>query len=172
MEVIHTSPTSSQYIPLSTFQSQTPDSFHSGPPILYHHTPSTTLKILARELNASPTLSTLAIGTQNGHTSTSPPTEEDEASEEEIEISGIDIWVTSSYASISISPSLPRAPHGIDSSHALSIFQKLHPLLPPPIHRSPNPLPNNNPPRNPTSYHDHPTLPLPPTPHHLSANLR
>ncbi|KAL9100186.1 MAG: hypothetical protein Q9163_004407 [Psora crenata] len=115
MEVIHASPTDSQYILLSTFQSQTPESFDSGPPVLHHHSPSATLKIYASELDVSPALSTLASGahrhrvseggTVNGDTRHEEGEEEkedqvDHGNEEEIievEIAGIDIWVTSEY---------------------------------------------------------------------------
>ena len=108
MEVIHTSPSHAQFTPLSTFQSQTPESFHSGPPILYHHSPSTTLKIHASELHALPALTTLAhvaqrqrdVGgaTLNGdihHEDREGETEEQDEEDEQLEISGIEIWVTS-----------------------------------------------------------------------------
>jgi len=101
MEVIHDPPQTSDFTPLSTHQSQTPPSFHSGPPILHHHSAGATLKIHASELDASPILSTLAIGaiqtvTTGGDDEGENGADENEnENEEDMEIDDIDIWVTS-----------------------------------------------------------------------------
>jgi len=124
MEVIHASPTHSQFSSLSEHQSRTPSSFYSGPPILYHHSPGATLLIHASELDASPTLSALAIGAQRTSNGTAAPaafngigngnggaeeSAEGGGTDEEIEIRGIEVWVTSEYAY----PSFLPMPHGL-----------------------------------------------------------
>ena len=108
MEVIHTSPTLSQFTLLSDFQSQTPESFHSGPAVLYHHSLSAMLKLHASELDASPTLSTLATDAQRIGSRGQPAVngdrahnEEDAEEDEQVQISGIDIWITSEYVRLS-----------------------------------------------------------------------
>lgn len=105
MEIIHRAPTSSSFTPLAVHQSQTPESFYSGPPVLYHHSPSATLLLHASDLAAAPALSGLANGARrsangtssvalNGH-SAAEKEEEREQDDEEIEIAGVDVWVTS-----------------------------------------------------------------------------
>lgn len=102
MEIIHQAPTSSSFTPLAVHQSQTPESFYSGPPVLYHHSPSASLYLHASDLAAAPALSGLANGAHrsangtaavavNGHDAA----EEEEDEDEEIEIVGVDVWVTS-----------------------------------------------------------------------------
>ncbi|KAL9070515.1 MAG: hypothetical protein Q9161_004812 [Pseudevernia consocians] len=107
MEAIHQSPSSSSFTPLAVHQSQTPESFYSGPPVLYHHSPSASLWLHASDLAAAPALSSLANGAHrsangtstvavNGHGAAEEEEEEDEEEEdEEIEIAGVDVWVTS-----------------------------------------------------------------------------
>ena len=108
MEIIHQAPTSSSFTPLAVHQSQTPESFYSGPPVLYHHSPSASLSLHASELAAAPALSGLANGAHrsangtstvavNGHGAADQEEEEEEEEEgdEEIEITGVDVWVTS-----------------------------------------------------------------------------
>ena len=104
MEIIHQAPTSSSFTPLAVHQSQTPESFYSGPPVLYHHSPSASLYLHASDLAAAPALSVLANGAHrsangtaavavNGHGTAEEEEEEDQ--DEEIEIVGVDVWVTS-----------------------------------------------------------------------------
>lgn len=97
MEVIHEALSSDSYIPLSTHQSQTPESYYSGPPVLYHHSPSATLLIHISDLNAAPAFSGLAEGTSLNHVNGSATTNGDDLSDEDRELSirNIDIWVTS-----------------------------------------------------------------------------
>ena len=116
MEVLHSAPTASSFTPLSTHQSQTPDSFFTGPPILHHHSPSATLKIHSHDLAATPALSGLAAGIQqrrpndtslssaaivNGHAEGQG--EDEGGSGEELEITGVDVWVTSEF----VFPTIP-----------------------------------------------------------------
>ena len=104
MERISTAPTNASFTPLSVHQSQTPSSFYSGPPVLYHHSPSATLSIRAHDLAAAPALSGLAEGAHrraNGAASVvnggdgAGEEEVEEEEDEEIEIAGVDVWVTS-----------------------------------------------------------------------------
>ncbi|KAL8735755.1 MAG: hypothetical protein Q9166_000618 [cf. Caloplaca sp. 2 TL-2023] len=92
MEVLQNAPTESQFTPLSTHQSQTPSSFHSGPPVLHHYSPSTTILINSIDLAASSTFQKLVPSSQqqtNG--SSHPPREEDtEDSGHEIRVEGVD----------------------------------------------------------------------------------
>lgn len=105
MELIHQAPTTSSFTPLAVHQSQTPESFYSGPPVLYHHSPSATLSLHASDLAAAPALSALANGARRGANGTAAVAvngdgaaaeeEEEEDEDEEIEIPGVDVWVTS-----------------------------------------------------------------------------
>ncbi|KAL8722987.1 MAG: hypothetical protein Q9225_000603 [Loekoesia sp. 1 TL-2023] len=97
MEVLHTSPTESQFTPLSAHQSQTPSSFYTGPPVLHHFSPSSTLLIQSTDLKNAPAFSLLASHTKqqaNGsaHELTSENTEDEG---HEVRIERVDIWVTS-----------------------------------------------------------------------------
>jgi len=98
MEVLHSAPTTSSFTTLSTHQSQTPESFFGGPPVLYHRSPSATLKTHASDLAAAPALSGLAEGAHrhsNGTPAINGNAESDEQYDEEIEVQGVDVWVTS-----------------------------------------------------------------------------
>ena len=97
MEVIREAPSSDAYIPLSTHQSQTPESFYSGPPVLYHHSPSATLQIHASDVAAAPAFSGFAEGAPVNHVNGSAIANGDHEEEEDREISipNVDIWVTS-----------------------------------------------------------------------------
>ncbi|KAL9025086.1 MAG: hypothetical protein Q9196_006037, partial [Gyalolechia fulgens] len=97
MEILHSAPSESEFMPLSTHQSQTPPSFYSGPPVLHHFSPSSTLRINSTDLQNAPAFSTFTSHTKqqaNGftHAATDNSTE-DEGHEARIE--NVDIWVTS-----------------------------------------------------------------------------
>ena len=97
MEVIHEVPSSDAYIPLLTHQSQTPESFYSDPPILYHHSPSATLQLRASNVVVAPVFSGFAggapINRANGSATANGDHEEEE--DRELSIPNVDIWVTS-----------------------------------------------------------------------------
>ncbi|KAI4254380.1 MAG: hypothetical protein L6R42_007220 [Xanthoria sp. 1 TBL-2021] len=96
MEVLNSAPTESQFTPLSTHQSQTPSSFYSGPPVLYHRSPSTTILINSHELESAPAFQKLVSPQQRSNGSAHPATEDEpEDLGHEITIRGVDIWVTS-----------------------------------------------------------------------------
>ena len=102
MEVLRDLPTESSFTPLSVHQAQTPDSFFSGPPILYHYSPSATLILPKHDHISAPALSSLAEGGQrpsNGAPTTVNGDAEEEEGDEEIEVRGVDSWVTSEFAS-------------------------------------------------------------------------
>ncbi|KAL2040528.1 hypothetical protein N7G274_006507 [Stereocaulon virgatum] len=135
MEVIHTPPTHDSFTPLSIHQSQTPESFFSGPPVLYHHSPSATLSLHRSDLDAAPAFSSLAAGTRPHRSSngTSRPvnghSHDAEDVDEEYEIPNIDIWVTSENLTL-YSPTLATGlsiPYPSISLHALQ--PRPHPAL-------------------------------------------
>ena len=96
MEVIHEAPKVSSFTPLAEHQSQTPESFYSGPPVLYYRSQRAQLIILESELTASPALSKLVDAkSTNGTVVNGEREEEEEEHEQEKIIEGIDIWVTS-----------------------------------------------------------------------------
>lgn len=106
MEIIHQAPTPSSFTPLALHQSQTPDSFFSGPDVLYHHSPAASLVLHASDLAAAPALAGLVNGAHRGANGTrgvavngdgdgDGAREEHEEEEEEIEVGGVDVWVTS-----------------------------------------------------------------------------
>ena len=97
MELIHEAPTRDSFIPLSTHQSQTPDSFFSGPPVLYYLSLAATLRTQANELSSFPALQPLfehggAPVNGTGATNGDPPVEEEDR---EVEAQGVDVWVSS-----------------------------------------------------------------------------
>ncbi len=98
MEILNSAPVESQFTPLSTHQSQTPSSFYSGPPVLYHHSPSTTILINSHDLESAPIFRKLVSSEQQSNGSAHPATEdESEDLGHEITIGGVDVWVTSEY---------------------------------------------------------------------------
>ena len=95
MEVFHEAPAIESFTPLSEHQSQTPESFYSGPPVLYHHSPGTRVVAVRPGLNRSPALAKLlddGPASTNGSLANGHSTED---SHEDIVITGVDIWVTS-----------------------------------------------------------------------------
>ena len=113
METSRDLPRLSDFTPLSEFQSQTPTSFHSGPPVLYHHTPRATLKFSPLEATSSTAFSSFT-NTQSSAPETHAPidgtngssvpsaveqdaeAEEDESeANDEVEMSDVGVWVTS-----------------------------------------------------------------------------
>ena len=101
MEIIHEAPKSESFTPLAVYQSQTPESFFYGPPVLYHHSQSATLSINKSDLECAPILSRLAEGAHKASNGTSSAVngnshnEEGDDEDEELSIPNIDIWVTS-----------------------------------------------------------------------------
>lgn len=113
MEISSHLPRLSEFTPLSDFQSQTPTSFHSGPPVLYHHTPRATLKFSSLEAASSTAFSSFTSthsstpqthAPTNGTNGSSAPSNEEQDAEEdetesqandEIEINDVGVWVTS-----------------------------------------------------------------------------
>ena len=95
MEVLHEVPIASAFRPLPEFESQTPESFYSGPPVLHYQAPAR-LMVSTADSRSSPALSKLVDARapeqtlQNGD-------HEQECTEELLTID-IDIWVTSEYA--------------------------------------------------------------------------
>ncbi len=96
MEVIHEAPTPDSYIPLSTHQSQTPESFYSGPPVLYHRSWAT-LRIHSSDITTDSPFSGFAEGTHPNPVNVPATVNGDRAPEEDQELSipNVDIWVTS-----------------------------------------------------------------------------
>ncbi|KAI4086806.1 MAG: hypothetical protein LQ339_008989 [Xanthoria mediterranea] len=97
MEVLNSAPVESQFTPLSTHQSQTPSSFYSGPPVLYHHSPSTTILINSHDLESAPIFRKLVSPQQQSNGSAHHAATEDQTEDlgHEITIQGVDVWVTS-----------------------------------------------------------------------------
>jgi nucleotide-sensitive chloride channel 1A len=101
MEILHTPPTSSSFIPLAEHQSHTPESFYSGPPVLHHFSQGCKIVILDRDLRSSPALSGLrggsagAAGSDVGAANANG--EEGSGEDKEVIIEGVDVWITSEY---------------------------------------------------------------------------
>ncbi|KAL8645513.1 MAG: hypothetical protein Q9226_007269, partial [Calogaya cf. arnoldii] len=100
MEVLDNAPTENQFTPLSMHQSQTPSSFHSGPPVLHHHSPSTTIAINSHDLESAPAFQKLVPPRRrtNGSARIATPDDLEDDPEDfghNIEIKDVDIWVTS-----------------------------------------------------------------------------
>ncbi|KAK4697564.1 chloride channel, nucleotide-sensitive, 1A, partial [Lecanoromycetidae sp. Uapishka_2] len=133
MEVLHSPPNTQSYTPLSVHQSQTPESFFSGPPVLYHHSPSTTLLINSHDLEAVPALAELVSGAQRSTNGTSGHINGDEGGGEdmgqELSIPNVGVWVTSDSKNVRVSIPYPsislHAVQGPTSSHPASLFLQL-----------------------------------------------
>ena len=99
MEIIHDVPTAASFVQLSTHQAQTPESFFTGPPVLYHHSPSAKLSVQSSELLLAPVFARLFENPEHKspHTNGTAGTTNGDQEEEDQELStgGIDIWVTS-----------------------------------------------------------------------------
>ncbi|KAL8786053.1 MAG: hypothetical protein Q9213_003036 [Squamulea squamosa] len=96
MEVLHNAPYAGQFTSLSTHQSETPSSFHSGPPVLHHHSRSTTITINSQELESAPAFQNLVPTHQRSNgVAHSPAEDESENPGHAITIQGVDVWVTS-----------------------------------------------------------------------------
>ena len=111
MEALNTAPQSADFIPLSTHQSETPESFYNGPPVLYHRSQGCTLKISQHDLTLAPALARLAggdhefqsngLGNGNGARKDSEAHEGDEEEDFEVEvgpevaIENVDVWISS-----------------------------------------------------------------------------
>lgn len=109
MEILYTPPNRDRYIPLSQHQSATPSSFYSGPPVLHHASPFTTLLIQSSDIKKAPALRSLVPHHEpqsNGFSHSETDESLERAEDEEIEIHPVDVWVTSEYI-----PILPIRPH-------------------------------------------------------------
>ncbi|KAF2153450.1 hypothetical protein K461DRAFT_293715 [Myriangium duriaei CBS 260.36] len=60
LQPLSTPPDESTFQPLSEYQSATPATFFSGPPVLHHHSPHCTLTLSSDDLSVDPILSALA----------------------------------------------------------------------------------------------------------------
>ncbi|MCJ1369794.1 hypothetical protein MMC20_001006 [Loxospora ochrophaea] len=100
MEVLHEMPVIESFTPLSQHQAQTPESFFSGPPVLYYHSPAATLVVSRLELQSTEVFSGLVDTSGNSHSAgiNGRGANGDETeNQQDAVISGIDIWVTSKY---------------------------------------------------------------------------
>lgn len=158
MEVIHTTPTIDSFVPLSTHQSQTPESFFSGPPVLYHHSQAATLRTHASEVVTAPALQSLFDASRSPVNGDADMTahSQDAEEEHEVEAQGVDIWVSSEY----------MADQQDSKNFLLMVYnQAAHSLLPFETNRPLNPIPFHISARYPKF---HPVLALPPIPYPIS----
>ena len=99
MENIHDAPTAASFVPLSTHQAQTPESFFTGPPVLYHHSPSARLSVQSSEIHLAPIFARLfeKLENESPHTNGTAGTTNGDREDEDRELSveGIEVWVTS-----------------------------------------------------------------------------
>lgn len=159
MEVLNSAPQDSDFISLSTHQSETPESFYNGPPVLHHCSRRCTLKVSEHELGLAPAFAGLAAGGQmingSGHVNgdTTAKTLETGAEhrngnieglpDSEIEIRGIDVWVTSEYVWLQPASNPACEAQCYPGSINLTITQTLHTLLSDPNHRRIHPIPQH-----------------------------
>ncbi|KAL8990464.1 MAG: hypothetical protein Q9169_008116 [Polycauliona sp. 2 TL-2023] len=132
MEVLSTAPTESQFTPLSTHQSQTPSSFHTGPPILHHHCPSATISINSRDIESAPAFQKLVPLQQRSNGSARVAAGDgSEDAVHEIPMRDVDVWVTSEKLLL-FSPTLSTGvsiPYPSISLHAIQRSGMTHALL-------------------------------------------
>lgn len=94
METLQTAPEASTFVPLAEYQSQTPSSFHSGPPVLYYHSQRCKVVILERELVATPALNALR-GQQASTNGAAEAQGSEDGAGNEVAIDDVETWVTS-----------------------------------------------------------------------------
>ena len=146
MEIIEAEPLLTSYISIAEHQSRTPESFYSGPLVLYHLAKASRLAIDENDLlHNSPALLELAtvfetnVATSHWHTVGSTA--------RDVSMEGVDVWVTSEYALPSSVPLLilPFIPPKFTNAP----LQQAHPLPLPRLKRPLPHLPNNLSARNP-----------------------
>lgn len=183
MEPLHQPPTLSSFTPLALHQSQTPESFYSGPPVLHHHSPSASLFFHASDLAAAPAaLSGLANGAGGGGARRRVNGEaavvngdggaEDEDEDEELEVEGVDVWVTSEYV-VRVPPRFVRTQKPVylctyvaDSQNCcFSYVKAFRTLLAHPLDRPLDPVPHHLPARPPAPFAWETGLPVPAAPY-------
>lgn len=94
MEALQTAPETSTFVPLAEYQSQTPSSFHSGPPVLHYHSQRCKVVILERDLIATPALNALR-GSQSSTNGATDAQGSEDGEGNEVAIDGVETWVTS-----------------------------------------------------------------------------
>ena len=92
MEVFHEAPVLSSFTPLAEHQSHTPESFYSGPPVLYHRAAGTRIIVVKADLDRSPALTKLLGDAQtNGSLANGQTGGDDEVTV----VENVDVWVNS-----------------------------------------------------------------------------
>ena len=92
MEIIHDAPVAGSFTPLAEHQSHTPESFYSGPPILYHHSVGGRIIVVQADLDNSPALARLQDSAQTNGSLANDKTEDEHGT---VIIEDVDVWVTS-----------------------------------------------------------------------------
>ena len=90
MELLHEPPQESSFTPLPEHQAQTPQSFYSGPPVLYHRSQHARLLVSKTDAQSNPAISKLLDSTTASH-----PADDDGEADAQFNISDVDVWVTS-----------------------------------------------------------------------------
>jgi len=94
MEVLHSAPSVDAFTPLSTHQSQTPDSFYEGPPVLHYRSERAKAVIPEHDLKASPALAGLTHTPRSTSHEAAVNGDADEQGPDVV-LQDIDVWVTS-----------------------------------------------------------------------------
>ena len=101
MEVLHEAPDRSNYTSVPEHHSQTPESFFDGPPVLFHQSPSATLRIRSSDLANAPAFSNIFSRGEPIYTPddviVNGNDEVVDRGDVEIEVAGVDVWVTSEF---------------------------------------------------------------------------
>jgi nucleotide-sensitive chloride channel 1A len=106
LTVLNNPPTSSEFVPLSEHQSQTPSSFFSQTPVLHYHGKDLKVVVPSNQLSALPIFSkpkaepeikTSTGGQPNG---THDDSTEEQKDDEKTTITGIETWVTSKWVKL------------------------------------------------------------------------
>lgn len=98
MEAIHEAPDVTSFRSYSDYQSHTPESFSTGPPILLHRSLDATLRIPQSDLVHAPLLAPFVTSSANGlePVPAHEPKDTEEAEEvKELEVPRVDVWVAS-----------------------------------------------------------------------------
>ena len=90
MEILHQEPQESAFVPLAEHQSQTPESFYSGPPVLYYRSKAARFVITTEDAERIPAISKLTDAAKEQWQADF--VEDDQGG---LMVETVDIWVTS-----------------------------------------------------------------------------
>lgn len=98
LQIIRDAPSRDSYTSLAEHQAQTPGTFFGGRPVLYYQAQGAKLSIDKQHLASDSSFASLAPAQTEATSEPVVNGNSDHADQEQVELSGLEIWVTSEYA--------------------------------------------------------------------------